>query len=942
MEGANLSHYTILGKLGQGGMGVVWKARDQRLGRIVAIKVLPPDKVLDRTRKLRFLQEAKAASALNHPHIVTIHEIDSVEGVDFMVMEYVDGNPLSWLIAKQQGMPLPNVIRTAIEIADALGAAHRAGIIHRDLKPSNVMITTEARVKLLDFGLAKMLEPVREATDANDSSDEILTGTIVGITQENVIMGTVAYMSPEQALGAHVDRRSDIFVFGALLYEMITGRRAFEHQNETSTLAAILQSDPPPLTRTDGVIPPELERIVARCLRKDVERRYQHIDEARIELEDLRQSSQDRRSSLSRPAIAPVTSEWTAKTSPPTKARWIAISAGIIAALAISVLIWYKPWIGRPAAPPPSYAIRQLTFDDGLTYNPALSRDGAFLAFAADRNGAGNLDIWAEQVGSEQAIRLTDDRADDDEPDYSPDGRTIVFRSTRNPAGVYVMDALGGNARLLAASGQRPRFSADGRQVAFWIGAGPGLPYGRIGVISVLGGAPRWLGESFYGATSPVWTSDGRHLLFAGAAKSDLRDWDWWVAALDGGKPVRTNVRDALTGAGAATALSLPQPGCWDAARSSMIFTADEAGVEHIWRIPISTKSWQPEGPPVRLTAGVGESQPTIAGDVIAFTGASHKTNIWALPVRANEGKPNGQLQQLTSGQASDYNPALSRDGRTLVYESQTSLQSNHLWIKDLTGGDARPLTGAPWFEYNPAISGDASKVTYTVFEQPLNVNEKVWFAVFPRPNGPYRKLCDRDCYLSWGLNSDGSRLLYSPDDVHHKIAILDTANGGNKPVVEHPAYELFQANFSPDDRWIAFTAFSSAGQAGVGQTAIFIVPSDAGGVLPPDRWIRFEPGLTGNGDGRPRWSPDGNLLYFMSRRDGFDCLWARRLDAVTKQPIGSPFAVYHMHGIANSLATVPPQYSAISVAEGKVAMPLANIKGNIWLLEPKQSGGGR
>jgi len=931
MEHANLSHYTILEKLGQGGMGVVWKARDQRLGRIVAIKVLPPDKILDRTRKLRFLQEAKAASALNHPNIVTIHEIDSADGVDFMVMEYIDGKPLSRLIPKKEGMPLRDLLRGAIEIADALGAAHRAGIVHRDLKPSNVMVTTEGRVKLLDFGLAKVVEP-RSAGGSTDAGEETPTETIVAVTTENVVLGTTAYMSPEQALGRPVDRRSDIFVFGALLYEMATGRRAFDGENERAIMAAIIHVNPPPMSRPDGATPAGLERIVARCLHKDVGRRYQQIDDARIELEDLRQESQERRSAISRSAAhAPLAAPEPLVKAPRRRLPIAVAAVGILAALAAGLAIWYKPWISHSVPPAPSYAIRQLTFDDGLTYNPSLSRDGAFLAYASDRHGDGNLDIWAQQVGSEQAIRLTEDPSDDDEPDYSPDGRTIAFRSARNPPGIYLMDALGGNARLLVPSGRRPRFSPNGAQIAFWVGPGPGLPYGRVGSVSVLGGAPHWLAEHFYGETSPIWTADGRHLLFAGASRSDLQDWDWWVAPLAGGNSVRTNARAALASAGAGVALALPQPGCWDAPRSSVIFTADEAGVEHIWRIPLSTRTWQPEGAPARLTAGVGESQPAIAGDVIAFAGVSHKTNIWALPVRANEGKPSGPLQQLTSGLSSDYNPALSRDGRTLVYESQTSLLSSHLWAKDLASGKARQLTATPWFDYNAAVSGDNTKVAYTVFEQPPNVTEKVWIALLPLPDGPYRKLCDHDCYLSWGLDSGGSRLLYSPDKGHHKMALLDTTTGASQPLVEHPVYELFQGTFSPDDRWVALAAMAPSGRTGV-----FIVPSDAGGQLPPDRWIRFAPELSQ--DGRPRWSPDGSLLYFMSMRDGFDCLWAQKLDPATKQPAGSPFAVHHMHGVRNSIAEVPPQYSAISVGEGKVAMPLADTRGNIWLLQPKKA----
>ncbi|MGD0616692.1 MAG: protein kinase [Bryobacteraceae bacterium] len=927
-NGVTLSHYTILEKLGEGGMGEVWKAQDIRLGRIVAIKILPPDKIADHDRRLRFTQEAKAASALNHPNIVTIHEIDSIEGHEFMVMELVNGKPLSTLIRKNSGMPLQEALRCAIAIADALGAAHAAGIVHRDLKPANVMVTETGLVKLLDFGLAKLFEPMESASPASDPSDpDTPTALMSAKTEESVIVGTIAYMSPEQALSQRLDPRSDIFAFGSVLYEMATGKRAFEAGSKLGTLSAILHVEPRPMREANPELPEEFEQIVARCLRKGAARRYQQIDEVKTALQDLKEESQTSRiRTSSRSALQ-------APPPPASRRRTVLIAAAVVVALAaIALAIKYKLWRTAPVAPPVSYAFRQLTFSDGLTYDPALSRDGRFIAYASDRSGKDNLDIWFQQVGSEEAIRLTDNPADDDEPDFSPDGRTVAFHSMRNPAGIYLVDALGGDARLVVVAGRRPRFSPDGTRIAFWVGPAPGLPYGRVGVVSALGGDPHWLVQQFYGAGSPVWTPDEQHLLFTGAARTDLQDWDWWVAPASGGNPVRTNVRAALAKAGAGLALALPQPGCWDAA-GSVVFTADEGGVEHIWRIPMSQVTWQPTGAPVRITAGVGESQPAVAGSLIAFAGVERKTNIWALPVRANEGRVDGPLQQLTSDSSSDYNPTISRDGKLLIYESQRSLSSSDLWSRDLVTAKSTQLTATPWFEYNPAISGDSSLVAYTVFEQPPKVTEKEWLGALTLPGGVFRKICEQDCFLSWGLNSDGSELLYSADVRHHKLALLNTKTGAKQPLVEHPADELFQASFSPDDRWVAFNPLTPSGQ-----TPIYVVPADARNTLTPDQWIR----ITGDNtqDGKPRWSPDGNLLYFISVRDGVYCLWAQRLDPQTKKPLGAAFVVYHLPRIRNSMTEIPTQYVSISVGQGKVVMPLADMKGNVWLLEPKRPEG--
>jgi len=280
MTGRTISHYEVLEKLGEGGMGVVYKARDSHLKRFVALKVLPTEKVADAERKQRFVQEARAASALNHPNIVTVHDIDQSDGIDFIAMEYVEGKSLGELIGRK-GLKLSEALKYAVQIADALAKAHAAGIVHRDLKPANVMVTGDGRVKVLDFGLAKLTE-----TAPVGPEDPTLTER--PSTEVGLIVGTAGYMSPEQAEGKTVDARSDIFSFGSVLYEMVTGRRAFRRDSPASTLAAILHLEPPPLP---AEIPQELERVITRCLRKDPLRRFQHIDDVKIALEELKEES---------------------------------------------------------------------------------------------------------------------------------------------------------------------------------------------------------------------------------------------------------------------------------------------------------------------------------------------------------------------------------------------------------------------------------------------------------------------------------------------------------------------------------------------------------------------------------------------------------------------------------------------------------------------------
>ncbi len=291
MIGQALGHYRIEAKLGEGGMGVVYRAFDTHLDRPVAIKILRADATTSPERRRRFQQEAKAASALNHPNIVHIYDIGSSGGTDYIAMEFVDGKTLDRLIGKS-GLVLNDALKYAIQVADALARAHAARIVHRDLKPANIIVSEDGRVKLLDFGLAKL-------TATADIDSEAGTATMTARedvqTEEGTILGTVAYMSPEQAEGKKLDARSDLFSFGSVLYEMVTGRLPFEGVNKISTLSAILHEEPPPLAEVAPDLPAELHKIISRCLRKDPARRAQHADDIKLALAELREDSGSRK-----------------------------------------------------------------------------------------------------------------------------------------------------------------------------------------------------------------------------------------------------------------------------------------------------------------------------------------------------------------------------------------------------------------------------------------------------------------------------------------------------------------------------------------------------------------------------------------------------------------------------------------------------------------------
>ena len=426
--------FEILAKLGEGGMGVVYKARDSHLDCLVAIKVLPADRVADPDWRRRFVQEAKAASALNHPGIITIHDIAQHNGIDFIAMEFVEGHTLDHLV-QRRGLPVGEAIGYAVQMADALAAAHAAGIVHRDLKPANVVVAANGRVKVLDFGLAKLIDPVQLA-----GHGEAPTMTVSApATDRGVVVGTVAYMAPEQAAGTLVDARADIFSFGAVLYQMVAGRRAFQGDSPLSTLTAVMREEPTPLRQLLADIPLELERVVTRCLRKDPERRWQSMADIKVALRELKEESDSGR--LAAPGQI-------AARKPRT---WLVLTLGALGLVGVAAVLGARLWrlrADRPAPPTVALTAVPLTTYQGREREPTFSPDGNSVAFAWNGETENNWDIYIKLIGPGPPLRLTTDTAPDVSPAWSRDGRSIAFiRAHGGRATVVVVPALGGPER---------------------------------------------------------------------------------------------------------------------------------------------------------------------------------------------------------------------------------------------------------------------------------------------------------------------------------------------------------------------------------------------------------------------------------------------------------------------------------------------------------------
>jgi serine/threonine protein kinase len=916
--GHQIAHYQIVEKLGEGGMGVVYRAIDIKLGRPVAVKILQSTAALDPDRQRRFLQEARSTSSLNHPNIVTIYEAGASGKIVYIAMELVSGRTLRDLAAISP-IALRTALRYGAQIADALAAAHAAGIVHRDLKPANIMITERGLVKVLDFGLAKLIGLQNTSAHSLQTTQTIGPETIVG-----AIIGTPGYMSPEQAEGKPADRRSDIFALGAILYELATGKRAFSGESSVSTLAATLNKDPAPIRQLVPAAPVELERVVTQCLSKKPDARPQDADDVKVVLEtlDVRFSpSASGSSRLTRP---------------------------LVAALAVTALIAAgAAWFGfrsRPALPAERSVLTRLTSWPGLTAYPAVSPDGKTIAYASDRSGEGNLDIWLQQTGPGAAsLRLTTGKDDDYEPSFSNDGTRIAYRSEKEGGGIYVVSTLGGDPHLVVREGRRPRYSPDGRLIAYWVGTrSPNFTNGSSAtfVVPADGGRPRQIAAGFVATRYPVWLPDGR-LLIVGRPNAPNATPDWWIFPVDGGPPICTQAftqfeaqRLGAPPLGLELGLEVRSHGQYAVTpemflpgRDRVLFSATLGGTTNVWQVPLDLRTGLVNGKPEQLTFGtdleVQASAQAAAqtAPALIFSALSLNVNVWSEPIDAKAGLPSGELQRVTNSLTFDAWPFVSRDGSHLVFASYESRRGRVVIRDNATGKEVVVADGLSG-ELQPVLSASGDQVAYA--------DEKTLTSYIAGAGGIPEKLCDR-CVLISDWMRDGSHVLAETNEHSSPVDLIDVHSHRRVSFLKssNPRYlDFYSAHFSPDDRWVSFHAHTGSSRQ------IFIAPVKGETPPPEQEWLPITDGK--NMDRNATWSADGNLLYFLSDRDRFRCIWGQRLDPVSRRPVGPAFVVQHFHDARRSLLALGENVGAVGLGatRDKLFFALGEVTGNIWLRE--------
>jgi eukaryotic-like serine/threonine-protein kinase len=878
--GQSIHHYRVEAELGQGGMGKVFQAWDEHLDRYVAIKVLAVQAFQDNDRKERFLREARIASALNHPNILHMYDVDQTpEGIDYIVMEYVKGKTLGALI-NGRGLPLTMCVKYARQIAAALAVGHEKGIIHRDIKPANVMIAEDGTVKVLDYGLSILTEPAEsldpDKTTVLPSSSSGGARRNPGSTLEGAVVGTVPYMSPEQTRGEPCDTRSDIFSFGSLLYEMLTGRRAFGGDAAATVMSAILRDQPEPARANGEAIPREMDEVITRCLQKDPARRFQCMHDVKVALEEVVENVPAEDMTQGR------------KTWP-----W-AMAAGVAAVLILGAGLV----LGRILKPPQSTSVRppQVMLLSRDADYPRFSPDGKWVVYAAYRSG--NMELFKRLPDGGDETRLTNTAANETQPAWSRDG-WIAFVSDQDGGGIFELsaDQPGGPVRRLTSGGKNPRWAPDGHTLA----------YEKDGGVYVLvrGEAPRQIVSATGGSPQMAWSPDGKQLILWNYSQNDV-----CIVPVTGGT---CRLLGLVPLGEEASGLSWSKDGRW-----LIMSRGPFSGAKALWAIPFDSSSGKPTGTPVRLTVSTTDDIHCALspdGRTLVYSARDVDQDLYSFPINPETGLPSAERRLIPiSVSHRNYYPAVSRSGDVLVWTAQTGSQGL-LYLKRLgQREDEQRLTGdtqSSMREVTATLSPDARQVIYS---STIGGSYALWH--MPAMNQLPVKLTatagrQLDSQPAW--SPDGKTIaFYSNRSGNLDIWSVDASGKDLRRITDWKSNEYWPV-WSPDGRRLAFVSDKS------GNSDIWVRDNTTGTIAP---YIQ-EPAEEGYGT----WSPNGRYFYFSSDRSGEFQIWVRN------ERTGEVHQVTDFKGPSFGL----PQsalYTKFAVADSQLIVPLQTRKTDVAILQ--------
>ncbi len=814
-SGTRLGPYEILASIGAGGMGEVYRAKDSRLDREVAIKVLPPHILADPTARARFEREAKALANLSHPNIVPIFDIGAEGHTVFAVMELLSGGTLR---DRLESGPIPwrEAARTAAAIAEGLSAAHAKGIVHRDLKPENIFLTKDGAIKILDFGLAAIRLPI----GTQDATAEVASGDS---THPGTVLGTVGYMSPEQARGELADARSDLFAFGAILHEMISGRRAFRRDTTVETLHAIMKEEPAPLQDSaEGRVPPACERIIARCLEKNPERRFQSARDLAFALESL--------SGLT--GITPLPGAPTAGLR--RRGLHSSILSGVAGVLLGATAVFLLTRSVRVAPP----SIRPFTYS-GQDTSPAVSPDRKLVAFISMRDGKSR--VWLKRLkgGNESALTGGPDFS----PRFSPDSSEVIFsRQEESGSTLYRVAILGGEPRKVLDDALIGDWSPDGKWIVFLRAKHEGgVVRMRVSVIPAEGGEARELAtEDDIFPASLGWTPDSRQVVFSPARGNTLTPREYTLAELATGKITR--LRLPTLGGQISNAL-------WQENGKSLVYSQQDSvigGVTGGRILRYNIRTGRVDTLMHSLYLGLSLDLP--GPGQLVFDGVSTRESLRETPLK-------GEPRWLTRGGSVDRQPVISPDGKWLIFSSNRSANLD-LWRLSLETGALGRVTDDPAEDWDPAFAPDGKRILWS---SKRTGHFEIWSAD-PDGANPRQLTHDAGDNENPSLSPDGRWLIYNR--VQGKINGIWKSRADGTEAREMAGGGAALPEISPDGRYLSFTYALVSGLTGL---TINVVSLEDGTPLPFTIPLQASSATPAALVGRHRWLPGGRAIAFIA-----------------------------------------------------------------------------